>query len=148
EVEILTTDNHADGVYLLHYVEQHFPERADEVRQLLRMHGGCSAGTKMSNVDPKGNVHACQFWGHRVLGNVRERKFSDIWRDSHSEFLELLRHKPEHVKGRCAECQYNDVCGGCRIRAEVVHGDTWAEDPACYLTDEEIGRLPKAANQG
>ena len=26
-----------------------------------------------------------------------------------------------------------------RVRAEAVTGDPWAPDPACYLTDEEIG---------
>jgi hypothetical protein len=25
------------------------------------------------------------------------------------------------------------------VRADLVHGDPWAPDPACYLTDEEIG---------
>lgn len=139
EVEILTTDNHADGIYLYNYVKEHHPERAGEVLRLLEMHGGCSAGVKMSNVDPRGNVHACQFWGHRNLGNVREKKFSEIWQNQRDEFLQAMREKPAHLKGRCGQCQYNHLCGGCRIRAEVVHGDMWASDPACYLTDEEIG---------
>ncbi|MDI3280755.1 MAG: radical SAM/SPASM domain-containing protein, partial [Bacillota bacterium] len=101
QVEILTTDNHADGVYLYQYIRKHHPERADEVLQLLHMHGGCSAGVKMSNVDPRGDVHACQFWGHRTLGNVRERRFSEIWLDARNEFLQALRHKERHLKGRC-----------------------------------------------
>jgi radical SAM protein with 4Fe4S-binding SPASM domain len=50
-----------------------------------------------------------------------------------------LGHKDEHVKGRCGACSYRTICGGCRIRAEAVTGDVWAQDPACYLTDEEIG---------
>ncbi|MBA7709756.1 hypothetical protein ES703_118679 [subsurface metagenome] len=29
--------------------------------------------------------------------------------------------------------------GNMRVRAEAVSGDVWAEDPACYLTDTEIG---------
>ncbi|NLD68318.1 MAG: hypothetical protein GX644_05835, partial [Limnobacter sp.] len=28
-------------------------------------------------------------------------------------------------------------------RAQQVTGDTWAEDPACYLEDEEIGVRPE-----
>ncbi len=44
------------------------------------------------------------------------------------------------LKGRCARCQYLDLCNGnLRVRAEAVYGDVWAEDPACYLSDEEIG---------
>jgi radical SAM protein with 4Fe4S-binding SPASM domain len=139
ETELLTVDNHADGVYIYNYLTQRNPDRADEVMQLLKMHGGCSAGTKFSNVDPLGNVHPCQFWQHVSLGNVRERKFSQIWNDEQNEFLVGMRQKDKMLKGRCGKCSYKTVCGGCRIRAEVVHGDMWAEDPACYLSDSEIG---------
>ena len=141
-LEILTVDNHADGVYIYRHVLEHEPERADEVRRLLEMHGGCSAGQKMSNVDPRGDVHPCQFWPHVTLGNVRERPFSEIWRDESNPFLKALREKPEHLKGRCGACQFNHLCGGCRIRAEKLTGDRWEADPACYLTDEEIGIAP------
>jgi radical SAM protein with 4Fe4S-binding SPASM domain len=139
ETELLTVDNHADGVYIYNYLLKKNPNRADEVMQLLKMHGGCSAGTKFANVDPLGNVHPCQFWQHVSLGNVRERRFSEIWNDKENDFLDALRRKAQLLKGRCGQCIYNTVCGGCRIRAEVVYGDTWAEDPACYLSDAEIG---------
>lgn len=135
EVEILTTDNHADGIYIMQYFEKHQPERVAEVKQLLEMHGGCSAGQKMANVDPQGNVHACQFWGHHSLGNVRETPFSEIWQKTQDEFLLKLRDKGSHIEGRCGECRYKSLCGGCRIRAEAVSGNLWGEDPACYLTD-------------
>jgi len=133
ETELLTVDNHADGVYIYKYLLEKQPDRADEVMQLLKMHGGCSAGTKFANVDPLGNIHPCQFWQHVSLGNVRERKFSDIWNDEGNGFLKNLRRKDQLLKGRCGQCIYKTVCGGCRVRAEVVHGDIWAEDPACYL---------------
>ena len=139
ETELLTVDNHADGVYIYNYLMKKDPGRADEVMQLLKMHGGCSAGTKFSNVDPQGNVHPCQFWQHVSLGNVRERKFSEIWNDEQNEFLIGMRQKDKLLKGRCGRCSYKTVCGGCRIRAEVVYGDIWAEDPACYLSHQEIG---------
>jgi radical SAM protein with 4Fe4S-binding SPASM domain len=138
ELEILTVDNHADGVYLRNIIESEQPERLAEVQHLLEMHGGCSAGTKMSNVDPYGNVHPCQFWGHETLGNVKERKFSEIWKDESNPLLAALRDKQSRVKGRCGSCSQRAICGGCRIRAEAVTGDMWEADPACYLTDEEI----------
>ena len=138
KTEILTTDNHADGIYIKKYLEENHPERAEEVGTLLGMHGGCSAGTKMSNIDPFGNVHACQFWSHVTLGNIRERKFSEIWRDPDNPILQKMRKKAAFLTGKCGECRYADLCAGCRIRAEVVHGDAWAEDPACFLTKEEI----------
>jgi radical SAM protein with 4Fe4S-binding SPASM domain len=146
DIEILTVDNHADGVYLRNLIADQQPERLEEVEGLLDMHGGCSAGTKMSNVDPYGNVHPCQFWGHVTLGNVKERKFSEIWKDPEDPFLKALRDKQAHVKGRCGSCDYRGICGGCRIRAEAVTGDMWEADPACYLTDEEIHAGGDAAN--
>lgn len=71
------------------------------------------------------------------LGNVREQKFSRIWSDRRNPVLCALRNKRELVKGKCAACAHKDICGGCRVRAEAVHGDPWAEDPACYLTADE-----------
>jgi radical SAM protein with 4Fe4S-binding SPASM domain len=138
DLEILTVDNHADGVYLYRYIRERDPKRADEVMALLQMHGGCSACGKVSNVDNLGNVHPCQFWGHRTLGNVRERKFSEIWQARSNPFMKEMREKPAHLKGKCGICRFSPVCGGCRIRAERVYGDVWAEDPACYLTPDEI----------
>jgi len=137
EVEILTTDNHADGIYLFHRIKQMEPERADEVVRLLQMHGGCSAGTKFANVDPRGNVHPCQFWQDYTVGNVRETPFSQIWTGDDPLMIKL-RAKTEHLQGRCAKCSHKALCGGCRIRAREVYGDIWAEDPACYLSDQEI----------
>ncbi|HZJ85469.1 MAG TPA: radical SAM protein [Syntrophomonadaceae bacterium] len=136
EIEILTTDNHADGIYLLNKIREKEPHRVDEVIQLLQMHGGCSAGTKFANVGPQGDVHPCQFWQDYTIGNIKERPFSQLW-NSDDELLVLLREKEKHVKGKCGECAHKALCSGCRIRARAVHQDIWAEDPACYLTEEE-----------
>lgn len=140
EVEILTTDNHADGIYLRDYITRHLPEMAGEVVRLLEMHGGCSAGTKFANVDPRGNVHPCQFWQDYSLGNIREKPFSQIW-TSDDGLLVKLRRKAEYVQGKCGRCDYKSLCGGCRIRARAVHGDIWAEDPACYLDESQTRRI-------
>ncbi len=136
EIEILTTDNHADGIYLLNKIREKEPHRVDEVIQLLQMHGGCSAGTKFANVGPQGDVHPCQFWQDYTIGNIKERPFSQLW-NSDDELLVLLREKEKHVKGKCGECAHKALCSGCRIRARAAHQDIWAEDPACYLTEEE-----------
>ncbi len=138
EVEILTTDNHADGIYLLNQIRRRQPERSEEIIKLLEMHGGCSAGTKFANVDPQGNVHPCQFWQDYSVGNIREKPFSEIW-TSDDELMVKLREKEKHVTGKCGSCNYKSLCAGCRIRARAVYGDIWAEDPACYLTAEELG---------
>ena len=53
--------------------------------------------------------------------------------------MKQLKDKKQYVQGRCATCNWLNVCGGnFRVRAEATADDLWAPDPACYLTDEEI----------
>jgi 12,18-didecarboxysiroheme deacetylase len=139
-VEVLTVDNHADGPYVYLRLLKEDPERAREVLNLLSMNEGNNSGRGIGCVSWDGSVHADQFWRHHSFGNIRQRKFSEIWTDPADDFLMKLKEKKRHVTGRCAACQWLDICGGnFRVRAEAVHDDVWAPDPACYLTDEEIG---------
>jgi 12,18-didecarboxysiroheme deacetylase len=138
--EVLTVDNHADGPYLYLKLLQEDPQRAAEVLALLQMNEGNSSGRGIGCVSWDGEVYADQFWRHHSFGNIRKRKFSEIWTDMTDELLAHLKDKKRYVKGRCAECRWLDVCAGnFRVRAEALTGDLWAPDPACYLTDEEIG---------
>jgi Fe-coproporphyrin III synthase len=138
--EFVTGNNDADGVYLLHWVRRHMPEREAHLRAKLAQWGGNSSGVNVANIDNLGNVHPDTMWWQHNLGNVRERAFSDIWRDTSDPLMAGLKASPRQVKGRCNECAYFDVCGGnTRVRALQLTGDPWQEDPACYLSDEEIG---------
>ncbi len=140
EIEILTVDNHADGPHLLRRVEKEQPDRYEEVLALLRANGGNACGIGIADVDHLGYVHADQFWQHYSFGNVRERPFGEIWTDTSDPLMAGLKDRKPLLKGRCAQCQYLDLCNGnFRVRAEAVYDDVWAPDPACYLTDEEIG---------
>ncbi len=138
--EILTVDNHADGPYLYLRLLREEPARAEEVYELLRWNGGNSSGSGIACVDDQGDAHPDQFWRHYTIGNVRERPFSELWSDGFDPLLDALRDRRSRLKGRCAKCRFLDVCNGnLRVRAEAKFGDVWAEEPACYLTDEEIG---------
>ena len=140
--EVLTVGNHADGVYLYLKLRGQDPQRASRVLDLLRMNGGNNSGIRIGAVDDRGDVHPDQFWWHYSLGNVRQRKFGDIWTDTSEPLLRGLRNRKGLLKGRCPRCRYLDLCNGnLRVRAEAVFSDVWAEDPACYLSDEEIGLL-------
>ena len=139
--EVLTVDNHADGPYLYLRMKQEDPERAKEVLELLNMNEGNSTGLGIGCISWNGDVHADQFWRHRIYGNVRQRPFSQIWTAPEDELLLQLKEKKKHVKGRCSTCAWLSICAGnFRVRAEAVTGDVWAPDPACYLTDEEISK--------
>jgi len=140
QVEVLTVDNHADGPYLYLKLLQEDPRRAGEVLALLQMNEGNSSGRGIGCVSWDGEVYADQFWRHHSFGNVRRRRFSEIWTDLTDELMARLKDKKRYVTGRCAECRWLDVCAGnFRVRAEALTGDLWAPDPACYLTDTEIG---------
>jgi radical SAM protein with 4Fe4S-binding SPASM domain len=138
--EVLTVANHADGVYLYLKIRERDARRSADVLDLLRANGGNNSGIKIGAVDDAGNVHPDQFWWHYTLGNVQQQKFGDIWTNTSEPLLQGLRQRKELLKGRCARCRYLELCNGnLRGRAEAIFGDVWAPDPACYLSDEEIG---------
>jgi heme d1 biosynthesis radical SAM protein NirJ len=145
EREIVTGNNDADGVYFLRWLERRYPERARRARALLEAWGGNASGVAVANIDNLGEVHPDTYWWDHSLGNVRRRRFSAIWRDGSDPILAGLRRKPRPLTGRCRACAYGAICGGnTRTRARQLTGDTWAEDPGCYLEDAELGIEPGA----
>ncbi len=143
--EILTVDNHCDGVYLYQRMLKEGNPRAAQVLDMLKWNGGgrYSSGVGIGNIDFLGNVHADQFSMFRTFGNVRQRKFSEIWQDLSDPIMAGLKDRLGLIKGRCGACKFKDACAGSlRARAEVLTGDPWAADPGCYLTDEEIAVAP------
>jgi len=138
--EVVTGNNDADGVYLWHWVRARFPDAGDHIRAKLVQWGGNASGVNVANIDNLGHVHADTMWWHHSLGTVRTRAFGDIWMDLSDPLMAGLKARPRPVEGRCAACRHLDICGGnTRVRAEQITGNPWAEDPACYLSDEEIG---------
>ena len=142
--EILTVDNHVDGIYLYLKLRDKDPERAERVLKLLTWNGGglYSSGVGIADIDFQGNVHADQFWMHHSFGNVRRRPFSQIWTDTSDPLMAGLKNRRARIKGRCAPdvCRWFEACGGAlRVRADLYYGDPWAPEPACYLTDDEVG---------
>ena len=138
-VEVLTVDNHADGPYVYLRMKKDKDPRTDDVLELLKMNGGNSSGLGIGCINWDGDVYPDQFSRHHVLGNVTKSPFSKIWDDKDNEFLMKLKNKKKHVTGRCRSCTWLDVCAGnFRARAEAATEDPWGEDPACYLSDEEI----------
>jgi heme d1 biosynthesis radical SAM protein NirJ len=140
EKEYVTGNNDADGVFLYLWAKSKFPDRAEHLRGKLVQWGGNSSGVNVANIDNLGNVHPDTMWWHYSLGNVKERAFGDIWQDTSDPLMAGLKRRPRAIGGRCGACRHFDICGGnTRVRAFQLSGDPWAEDPACYLSDEEIG---------
>ncbi len=137
--EVLTVDNHADGVYLYQRMVREKSPQAENVLQLLSMNGGNNSGIGIGCISWDGTVHPDQFWRHYTPGNIRDRSFGDIWTDTSEPLLAQLRNRKSLLKGKCSRCVYQNICNGnFRVRAEAVHKDLWQEDPACFLSEAEI----------
>jgi heme b synthase len=88
---------------------------------------GCLGGQGFAFVSHVGQVQPCGYL-ELAAGDVKQRPFSAIWRDS--ELFQRLRDA-DLLGGKCGHCEYRRVCGGCRARAYEVSGDEMAEEPLC-----------------
>ncbi len=138
DIEIVTGNMEMDAIRFLKRFSQQYPALADEMESRLLAWGGNSAGRKLLNIDSEGFVKPDPFFPVKI-GNILHQDFSDIWTNQPTQLLEKLRVHPRALEGRCNTCQYLSICnGGSRSRAYAIYGDMWAEDPSCYLTEEEI----------
>lgn len=88
---------------------------------------GCLAGTGFCFISHRGRVQGCGYLDVEA-GNVRRQSFSEIWNES--PLFQNLRHL-DNIKGKCGECEYKRICGGCRARAYEMTGDYLEAEPYC-----------------
>jgi radical SAM protein with 4Fe4S-binding SPASM domain len=99
-------------------------------RRLSVYLGGCPAGRLYCNIQPNGDVTPCMFLpNYPIAGNLRKQSFEQIW---NSPVFEALRDR-RHLEGKCRECEFVTVCGGCRAKAAAYKGDYLASDPTCPI---------------
>ena len=92
--------------------------------------GGCLAGKSFVFVSRSGDVFPCGYMP-LLAGNIREQKFTDIWENS--PLFRALRER--NLKGKCGDCNFVEICGGCRARAYANNGDFLGPDPLCNLVN-------------
>lgn len=95
-----------------------------------RFSKGCLAGISYCIINPKGIVQPCAYL-NIPAGDVRAENFGTIWRTA--EIFHSLRSG--EYRGSCGVCKYKDICGGCRARAYLYHGDYLAEEPWCLYRE-------------
>jgi radical SAM protein len=103
---------------------------ADYSRRHSPTSRGCMSGNGFCFVSNTGEVQGCGYLPVSV-GSVRERPFSEIYRES--PVFNALRD-PELLGGKCGACEFRQVCGGCRARAYAASGDYLAEEPYCVYS--------------
>ena len=73
------------------------------------------------------NVLPCSYFP-KAAGNLKEKSFQEIW-ESSSLFKDMRDFK--RYGGTCGQCEYLNVCGGCRARAYAMTGNYMAAEPFC-----------------
>ena len=106
-------------------------------QHLSAMTRGCLAGTSVCFISNEGEVYPCGYLPVSA-GNTQVEPFADIWRSS--PVFEQLRN-PGSLEGKCGDCRFEAICGGCRARAYAATGSFLAEEPFCtYRPDLDPAR--------
>jgi radical SAM protein with 4Fe4S-binding SPASM domain len=111
--------------------------QADPGNPVLGATSGCIAGSGYLRITPEGDVTPCPYIPVKA-GNLRETGLREIWEGA--EVFKTLRTRK--YGGRCKDCEYNDICGGCRAKALAKTSDIMGEDPWCEY--EPQGRAAPA----
>jgi radical SAM protein with 4Fe4S-binding SPASM domain len=137
--EVLTVGNHCDGPYLLLKMQKEKKQSFQKARQLLLASGGNKIGEKIICISWDGSVHPDQFWRNYSVGNVKDKTFKAIWENSNEPVLKKLRDRSQFAEERCLGCGWFDLCkGNFRFLGAEADDENWLNEPACYLTDEEL----------
>lgn len=101
----------------------------------------CAAGVRFACIAANGDVLACNVMPGSA-GNVLERPFGSIWRES--DWFRTLRGVRRPDLGECAACERAVYCSRCPATALVEDGDllgrsSWSCDHAAAL--ERVERL-------
>ena len=101
---------------------------------------GCIAGTGYFRITPEGDVTPCPYMPVKA-GNLKKDSLAHIWKTS--PVFHSLRNPA--YEGRCRDCEFSDICGGCRARALSATSNLMGEDPWCKYEPETKSQKPAPA---
>lgn len=88
---------------------------------------GCSAGVNGISIRNNGTVTPCTLL-YISCGNILKQDLNEIM-----ENASMIKIKNRELKGKCGNCKYKQICGGCRAEAYQVTGDYLEEDTECFI---------------
>jgi len=109
-----------------------------KARVIAKYLGACGAGRTYVCIEPNGDITPCVYLPHRRLGNIRRRRFIEIFREN--AFWEVLCDRSRRLH-HCEVCTFKNYCGGCRARADAYFGVLNAGDPGCIFNQKHWERL-------
>jgi radical SAM protein with 4Fe4S-binding SPASM domain len=112
---------------------------------LLNYETRCPCGVHYCRITPEGKVTPCPYMP-AVAGDLREASFGEIW--ATAELFQRLRAPERELGGKCGDCEYGIVCGGCRARAYADTGDPLGADESCAYEPDGARELIRPAASG
>ncbi len=104
-----------------------------KARIIAKYLGGCGAGRTYACLEPEGSVTPCVYMPERIMGNVRNRSFEEIFRGS--PWWDLLANRDAR-EGNCGSCEFRFYCGGCRARADAYFNRLDQSDVGCIYNED------------
>ena len=101
-----------------------------DLKEAEQYYAGCEAGDEIIYIDYKGNVGACSYIPI-FAENIKDKPLDEILKNN--KLFVTLRQYKENLKGKCEECCYKMICGGCRANALALKKSLLEEDPLCLL---------------
>ena len=120
-------------------------EEASPDSPLLNYETRCPCGVHYCRITPEGKVTPCPYMP-AVAGDLREASFAEIWEGA--ELFRRLRAPERELGGKCGDCEYRIVCGGCRARAYAAAGDPLGPDESCAYEPDGSRELIRPAGSG
>ncbi|MFX1294892.1 MAG: radical SAM protein [Promethearchaeota archaeon] len=93
----------------------------------LNITEGCTCCTEYIQMNFDGKIFPCSFL-RMGLGNILTDGLKDIWEKNTT----VLKFRKRFIKdGKCKDCFYTKICGGCRARAFNETGNPFGSIPSC-----------------
>ena len=101
--------------------------------------GRCFFG-KFISISENGDAIPCSYNDAYRVGNIKDEPIREIWSEmQNSQFFKKAQDKTQ-IKGKCGNCEYKELCGGCRSAALYYTGDVFGSDPRCAYIPKVLKR--------